>query len=187
MGEIGHVGDRHPEHLEERVLVGDVAGLLIVVHLLGGDLPERRLVGILADRAGRVDDLVHLGARAVDPPAAGRGEQGIVLEARPQLARDAVAQIAAEHDAIGVQHLAAGLDQGDVAERLDLVGALVVAHRIREQAALAAQDLDVALGHDDVVGLEADLSRKHQHRALADVQRLARRSIGQQRHGQRGQ
>ena len=184
MGEEGRVGDRHAEHLEERVLVGDVAGLLVVGHLLGGDLPERRLVGVLADRAGRIDRLVHLGAGALDPAALGCGEQRIVLEARAQLARDAVAQVAAEHDAIGVQHLAGRLDQGDVAERLDAVGALVVTHRIGKQAALAAQDLDLALGHDDIVGLEADLPREHQHRAFADVQRLPRRHMREQHHGQ---
>ncbi len=77
---------------------------------------------------------------------------------------------------------------GGGAERIELADGRAVVVKIGEQAALAAEDLDIALGHDDILlGLEADLSRKDEHRPLADVERLPGRGVGEQQHHQRRQ
>ena len=193
MGEIGGVEDRHAVELEKGVLVGDLLLHLVMGHPGGGDLPERRAVGVLvlAKGAGRIDRLVHLGARPVDPPGGGRGQARIHVQPGAQAFEKAVLQIAADLEQIGIEGFAAGLQERDIADRLDPVGRLVVAHLVGEQTAIAAGDLDVADRDDGLAGfVDLDLVRQQQHRPLVVLRLLGeggRRREDRRQSGESGQ
>ena len=78
MGEVRQIGDRHAVQFEKGMPIGDILFLLVVDHPARGQAPERRRVGIRAERAGREYGAVEIGAYATGAPSSGGGEQRIV-------------------------------------------------------------------------------------------------------------
>ncbi len=161
--EIWRVGDGNAEQLEPCVAVDQEPRLLVVDHLLRLDLPQRRPVRFVFAYAARAEhDLAHDRSVAVHAHGVGCSQARAVGEQHAQAGHRALAQVAAEFDAIGEDHFPRGLQQRDVAGGADHVRLQVVAQFLGEQDALAPRHLDVAArGHgvrlvvvDHLVGLE---------------------------------
>ena len=165
-GEVRHIGDWLAEELQARILEIDHLLAGVVDHPRRLDLPQRRLFGIvLASLAGGVHAAVHHGEGAARPIGAGGRHARLVGRVETQRIDEAVPEIVAEIECIGVGNPAVRLGDTYVAFRLHALGGLVVGHLVGLDGGAVLIDLHIADSGDAlVVVVVMNLDRLQQHR-----------------------
>ncbi len=183
--EVRQVHDRHAQHLELRVLVGDGCGALVVDDARGADAPQRRHARVVLAR--RELAALVFGDVAFAPVGTVGGNARVVLRDDAQRLDEGVAEIVERLEPVGPGDAAVGVLELGIALGDQLVDVLVVDHLIGGEDVVVVIDLDVALGDhpvalgvvEQLIGLQVerlravDLLARTEHAALGLGEGLA--------------
>ncbi len=159
------IDDRLAEQLEPGVFQPDRMGAAVLNDALRLDVPERTMIGIdRAGRAGGVDGLVEDDLLAIAPLAVDGGELGQVRRLDAHRFDEAIGEIVRDVHLVGIDLVAAGLDQLDLAGRDDSPGLLAVFDLLGDHLVAAIIDLH-RTAHDDALGITVvdELVGRQQH------------------------
>ncbi len=170
--EIGHAEDRDAEQLELRILIGDRRCGLVVNDARGADAPQRRHVALRL--TGREPTVLELRDVAVAANGPFCGDPRVVPGRHAQRLHEAVAEVVRQRNALAARDEAIRLLQGNVTNRAQRVGPLVVDDLVRQQNVVVEVDLDIAAGDDAVALAVVDQLIALQIERLGLVDRLQR-------------
>ena len=129
--EVRRVEDGNACELQPRAAIANGPVLLVVDDLGRLDLPERRLGGILAAGFARAEDAPAQDGRvAAGAQGTGGGQPASVGEQNLDTFDEALAKIAGQLDELGKHHMAARVEEADVAGGGDEVGPQIVGNGI---------------------------------------------------------
>ncbi len=161
-----NVGDRLAEELEIGVLEPNGTGASVLNDSLGLDVPQRAMFRLgVARRAGGVDSLVEDEFLAIASFAGFRRQARQIRRFDPEGLDEAVAEVVGDVHSVGINDVAARLDELDVAGREDAAGFLVVIDLPGHHLVAAVFDLHIAAyGHlfrvaivDELIGGQQQL------------------------------
>ena len=149
MRQVGQVEDRDTGHFQDRVAVGNHLRFFIQHGAAGADLPGGVLV--FADRAGRVDDMLH-GVDAIRAADGGFGRDGGVAFQPGRIADGiAIREVGADIDFIGKLLAAVGFNNDDIAGGAGALCGAVIDQPVSAQGAALIEGFDIAFCDDRVV------------------------------------